>query len=99
MKKSVMDSLNDDAIIQRQEKDVYSIVVDGETVIVNVQSGDQYSLNQTGTVIWQLADGAHTLRQIVASLEEQYDVTEEQAHSEVFQLASELLNESLIIVK
>jgi PqqD family protein of HPr-rel-A system len=40
-------------------------------------------LNNTAARIWELCDGSHSLEQIAASLCEQYDVSEEEAGTDV----------------
>ncbi len=60
----------------------------GETIIVPVcQSvadlGAIYSLNEVGSRIWQLIEGATPVDRITASIGEEYDVPAEQAAADV----------------
>ncbi len=65
----------------------------GETIIVPVKNnvGDLnsiYTLNEIGTFIWRLIDGATSTTQIVNAICEEYDVQSEEAEKDVHTLIS-----------
>ena len=67
----------------------------GETIIVPVKNnvGDLnsiYTLNEIGTFIWRLIDGATSTTQIVNAICEEYDVQSEEAEKDVVTLTSSL---------
>lgn len=46
--------------------------IEGEVIIVSLESGNYYSLNKSGGDIWQLALGAYSRDEIIAALRERY---------------------------
>ena len=67
----------------------------GETIIVPVKSnvGDLdsiYTLNEIGTLIWQLIDGKNSVGQIVDAICNAYDVTSEEAEKDALEFLNSL---------
>ncbi|HEY7913876.1 MAG TPA: PqqD family protein [Blastocatellia bacterium] len=58
-------------------------VVDGLTVIVLADSGEVLVLNALGTRILDLIDGKRTITEIARLIEEEYDVSAEQARRDL----------------
>ena len=84
-------------------KDQQSVTrsIAGETIIVPIKSGvgdlnSIYTLNEVGSRIWQLIDGARTAGQIAQAITEEYDVTMEAAAQDVTELLGALEAEGLI---
>lgn len=84
-----------DCCFQAHE-DVHSTVLEGETVLLNLDNGMYYSLNRVGTVIWELCDGHHTLKQILVEICEKFEVEEAQAKHDLLLLSSQLLEQKLL---
>lgn len=57
--------------------------LDGEAVLLSPAAGCSYSLNQVGTMIWKLLDGAHTLEEIASAICDEYEVDYDQAAQDV----------------
>ncbi len=71
--------------------------VDDETVIL-APSGDQVlSLNPVGSFIWKQIDGAHTVRDIVDILCDEYDVERAQAEADVLAFLGRLVDHDLLV--
>ena len=69
---------------------------DDESVLLDLNTRRYYSLNETGTRIWEhLVDGAG-LTEIAARLTEEYDVSEAEAQEHIEALLSELKSEGLV---
>jgi len=56
--------------------------IDGEAVIMNVDSGRFHALRDTGLAIWRLIDGRRSIAAIQAELLKTFDVEEERCRSE-----------------
>jgi len=56
--------------------------LDGEAVIMNVDTGQFHALKDTGLAIWRLIDGERSIALILAELLKTYDVDEERCRSE-----------------
>ena len=73
----------------------------GETIIVPVRSGvgdldSIYTLNEVGTSIWKLIDGARSVEQIVEEIGNEYEVSSDEATKDVFEFLTTLQVEGLI---
>src|SRR5918992_2731924 len=76
---------------------VISEVIDGEAVMINMTTGNYYSLNETGAVIWDALERSASVEEIVSGLESGYDSTREQIEQAVGELVAELEREELIV--
>lgn len=76
--------------------EVVAKVLDGEAIMVNVASGMYYNMANVGADVWELIAAGHTLAEVVTALTQRFEVTSEQAESDVLALASTLLEEKLV---
>ena len=76
---------------------VVARVFDGEAVIIDLSSGVYYSLQQTGTLVWELIGARHGLAEIETAVVEGHDVLPEQARADVRRLVGDLLDEGLVV--
>lgn len=74
-------------------------VIDGETVLLDLNSGIYYSLDDVGGRIWELIDGEKPLSSIVAKIADEYDVAPEQALEDAVELMADLAGEGLTRTK
>ncbi|MFO0993127.1 MAG: PqqD family protein [Hyphomicrobiales bacterium] len=56
--------------------------IDGEAVIMNLDTGHFHSLKETGLTIWRLIDGQRSVSAIQAALLDTYDVEESQCRAD-----------------
>lgn len=73
-------------------------IVDGEALVIHLDSGDYYSLNGVGTRVWEEMDGAKTVSELANIIALEYEVTVEQAQTDVQALVDQLLSEQLVVV-
>ena len=71
-------------------------VIDGEAVILNLDNGYYYSLNEVGTRIWEAIDKKKSLNKILDSFKEEYQVPAEQLKNDLLGLIKDLEKEKLI---
>jgi hypothetical protein len=84
-----------------KEKDFVTREIAGETIIVPVRGnvGDLnsiYTLNEIGTMIWQLIDGKKNVGQIIESICSAYEVTPEEAEGDAVDFLKSLEKAGLI---
>jgi hypothetical protein len=72
-------------------------VIDGEAVVILADSSEVNVLNQVGSRIFELADGSHSVEDIVALIVDEYDITGEQAKSDVNEFLHKLVDQSILI--
>jgi hypothetical protein len=76
---------------------IISDIIDGEVVIVNMDTGAYYSLDGSGAVAWQALERGLSVTQIVADLEHSFVSTPDDIHEVVEQFVRQLWTETLIV--
>jgi len=72
-------------------------VVDNEVIIINFETTLYYSLNGTGSYIWQLLEKeALPLSQIINAVCEYYEIDENVIKDDIIMIIAELCQENLI---
>jgi hypothetical protein len=67
-----------------------------ETLIFDVVAGRLYELNETGRILWSLCDGKHAIDDMMKTIREQYDVSDNKVKEEVFSFLKKMLEAGLI---
>ncbi|ULA69584.1 MAG: hypothetical protein LZF62_440041 [Nitrospira sp.] len=83
-------------IFPKQNKDVHSTALEGESVLLNLSTGRYYSLNAVGSVVWEQCTGALSLAAICSSISERFDVTSQDAQSDLLDLIVQFRQEGLL---
>ena len=78
------------------DSDVIVTELDGEAVLLHLDTKMYFSLNAMGVTIWKLLDEGLTLGQIGERLFQEYDVTPEKAQQCVLDLVDQLNDEKLV---
>lgn len=86
------------ARLSRNAPEVVGEVIDGEAILINLVTGVYYSLDGVGGLIWTLIETQHSFDEIATAITGRYDVSLEQARTDVQRVASELLREKLVVV-
>ena len=71
--------------------------LDGETVILNLDSGVYYGLDAVGTRIWSLLLEHGTTRAVCEQMEREFDVAPEVLEQDVRRLVGELCDKGLLV--
>jgi hypothetical protein len=83
----------------KPSRDVAARKMADEMVIMAVKNSKVFSLNPTATRIWTAADGATTLREIVArEVVSEFEVDAETAYRDALELVEELAQEGIMVV-
>ena len=83
-------------IFNIKRPDVVHETIDGETVIVNLESGDYYSLRHTGVDVWNLIEAGASYEKISESLSSQYAADKEEINKAVRDLLIMFQQEGLV---
>ena len=70
--------------------------VDGETVLLDLQSESYFGLDEVGTRIWQLLQEHNELQKVFDMMLEEYDVDAKQLENDLNELLEKLLDAKLI---
>ena len=76
--------------------DVACALVDDGAVLLHLGNKRYYSLNETGTFIWQALEEGRHVSDIVARLQWDYEVDQEEAQQSVDRLLGELGDAGLL---
>lgn len=85
-------------------EDVVAREIDGELLLVPIASGigdledELYTLNDSGKAIWYRLDGKSSLSEVIQSLSNEYDVSQDEIQTDVLGLVSELVKRRILIV-
>ena len=80
-------------------KDQISRDLDGEAVILNMKSGVYCGLNEVGARIWQLIQEPKSVKDVLDTLLEEYDVEPDRCEREVLTLLQQMGERGLIEIK
>jgi hypothetical protein len=78
--------------------DVVSRDLEGETVILNLETGLYFGLDAVGTTIWNRLRERSSLREVLRDVLTEYDVSPDVATADLLRLAGELLAKGLVQV-
>lgn len=90
-----MTSLIDPAAHYGQSPDHISADIDGDTVLMSIEQGSYFGMNEVMTAIWAMLAEPITPDAIVAALMRQFDVTPEVCRQEVANALGELVDKGL----
>ena len=66
-------------------------------VLLNLEGGQYYSLDEVGARVWELCDGTRTVAELVSIIGREYDAPAETVRADVLELLTELADESLVV--
>jgi hypothetical protein len=73
-----------------------AVMVDDELVMMSIELGQYFALNQAGARVWELLETPTTLADLCAAMEAEYDVEREVCRREVAALLEELKGKGLV---
>lgn len=65
-------------------------------VLLNLDTGEYYSLDEVGTRIWELCDGARTVSEIARCISEEFDTSGNPVEQAVLTFLQELATDQLV---
>lgn len=85
--------------------DVIAKKIEDEYVIVPITSGvgdldsEIFSLNRTGSMIWDELDGEQTVDEIILALSRRFNIAKDKITGDVIEILSDLLAKGFIVKK
>ncbi|HZV73271.1 MAG TPA: PqqD family protein [Conexibacter sp.] len=86
-----------DGRIRRQDG-VLAQEAHGQTVLLRLDDGGYYALDEVGALIWELCDGRRAVGEIVDALCAEFDAPEETVMADVLEFIGDLRRERLLAV-
>jgi predicted DNA-binding transcriptional regulator len=84
-----------DQVVSRNEKTASRILA-GEAVVLTPLDSKIHGFNETGSRIWELLADQPTLGEIVVHIHREFEVSEEQARSDVVAFIEELVARGMV---
>ncbi len=78
---------------------VFAQEVDGEMVLLDMESENYFGLDEVGTAIWQAMQEKETLKDVFDLLFEQYEVEAEMLENDLFDFVGKLVESGLVKVE
>ena len=72
-------------------------VIEGEAMILSLDTKAFRGLNAVGSRVWELIDGRNSVDEIVEAITREFDVTRERAATDISAFMQQLLDKGLVI--
>ena len=82
----------------RIPEEVVFRVLEAESVVLNLESGIYFGLDDVGTRMWQLIDELQSLRGVADALAREYEAPREQLDSDLIAFVEQLHAKGLVAV-
>ena len=89
--------VNIDSVITKNTE-IDDTDLDGEKVMMNLDKGQYFMMNEVGSRIWELIEGNTPIVNIIETLTNEYEVDEETCENTVMEFLGRLKNADLIKV-
>jgi hypothetical protein len=73
-------------------------VIDGELVMMNIETGSYVSMNNTGKIIWEQLENAKTVNEIISDLLNQFTIERSQCEADVIPFIEKMIEQSIVVV-
>ena len=70
--------------------------IEGEAVLLNLETGIYFGLNSTGTRMWRLIEEHHLLERVLAALEDEFDAPPPRLETELLEWVAQLEDKGLL---
>jgi hypothetical protein len=80
----------------RRSSDVTYQIVAEEAILIRMQTGTYFSLNQIGTEFWNMLDGIRTVQQLAGVVADKYAVEEPRVIADFLELANKMKTDNLV---
>lgn len=90
-----MGDIATDTLIRRTDSQV-STAMEGETILLQLESGNYFSLNEVGALVWNELEAPRTVQQLCDRVCSEYEVDAQHCLRDVTQLIEHLLKEQMV---
>ncbi len=82
----------------RRRERVLTQTAAGTLVLLDLDGGQYYSLDEVSARVWELCDGEHGVERIVEAIGAEFDAPVETIYEDVLAFLEEMLDEKLLVV-
>ena len=91
------DSISKKSVLRRNIKQIFTDV-DNEIIMLNIERGEYYSLNEVGSFIWNELKEPITLSKLIEELIKTFSVPEQECVNDTIEYLNELIKRNLVEV-
>ena len=81
---------------RRRGKQVLTQQVSDTLILLHLDNGEYYKLDEVGSRVWELCDGTRTVTDAVSVICEEYEACAETVEADVLALVRELADEKMV---
>ena len=81
----------------RRQDGILAQEAQGQTVLLRLDDGGYYALDEVGAMIWELCDGGRSVGEIVGLLCEEFDAPAAIVQADVLEFIDDLRRERLLV--
>jgi hypothetical protein len=85
-----------ESFLRRGERVLVKHIADA-CVLLHLETGQYYALNDVGGEVWALCDGGHSVAGIISIISQAYDAPREVIEADVLEILQEFVNEQLAV--
>jgi hypothetical protein len=89
----------DDATILARPANLVASEIDGEMVILDIESGHFFQLNQIGSRIWEAIEAPTTMAELCRSMQDRFDVDQKTCRRDVNDFVAQLSQSGLVTIE
>ena len=82
----------------RRQEGILAQEAQGQTVLLRLEDGGYYALDEVGARIWELCDGHRAVDEIVAIICAEFDASEDTIRADVLEFVGDLRREHLLVL-
>ena len=80
----------------RQNPDTPTRTIEGEAVVITPDDSQLHNLNQTATLIWERANGTHSLEEICQEMLQTFEVEEKELRTDILEFVHESQSKGML---
>ena len=89
-------SFSPNTLIARDDSRFISNIVDGELLLMNIKTGDYVALRTVAMAIWEILVKPITITKLIATILDEYEVSEAEATADTMDFLKQLLDQGMI---
>jgi len=82
----------------RQIEEIVASDIDGETVMMSIENGEYYGLDDIGSRIWELIEKPVKVSNLIDTLLERFDVDRGTCEKDVLKFLNDLNGDNILVV-
>ena len=98
MKKKKAEKLSAHSVVHRDPDQEFS-KIDEEVIMLNVNNGEYYALNDVASRIWEMIDTPLKVADLIAKLTEEYEIDKKTCNQDTLNCLEDFKNKSIIIIE